>query len=103
MQERSQYNSKIKYCPGTEGGKPAAPRRGAGDVPTAGDKRLTRNVGILLSKERYWAIPGTEEIKLEVLETTEFQENGEGEIQRASDVDKKSRTSKETWTKEEKE
>jgi len=44
-------------------------------------------VGILLPKEPYWDIPETEEIKLDVLETTEFQDKDEGEIQKASNVD----------------
>ena len=44
----SQYNFKIKYRPGQESRKPDALTRRAGDLPTAGDKRLTRNVGILL-------------------------------------------------------
>jgi len=44
-------------------------------------------VGILLPKERYWDIPETEEIKLDILETTEFQDKDEGEIQKASNVD----------------
>jgi len=52
MQELSQYNFKIEYRPGKEGGKPDALTRRGGDLPTAGDKRLTRNVGILLPKER---------------------------------------------------
>jgi len=38
-------------------------------------------------KERYWDIPETEEIKLDVLETTEFQDKDEGEIQKVSNVD----------------
>jgi len=44
-------------------------------------------VGILLPKQRYWEIPETEEIKLDILETTEFQDKDEGEIQKASNVD----------------
>jgi len=44
-------------------------------------------VGILLPKKRYWDIPETEEIKLGVLETTEFQDKDEGEIQKVSNVD----------------
>jgi len=44
-------------------------------------------VGILLPKERYWDIPETEEIKLDILETTEFQDQDAGEIQKASNVD----------------
>jgi len=87
MQKLSQYNFKIEYRPGKEGGKPNALTRREGDLPTAGDKRLTRNVGILLPKERYWDFPHTEEIKLESLETTEFQDKDEGEIQKASNVD----------------
>jgi len=72
MQELSQYNFKNEYRPGKEGGKPDPVTRREGDLPTAGDKSLRRNVGILLPKERYWNIPETEEIKLDVLETTEF-------------------------------
>jgi len=41
MQELSQYNFKIEYRPGKEGGKPDALTRLEGDLPTAGDKRLT--------------------------------------------------------------
>jgi len=87
MQELSQYNFKIEYRPGKEGGKPDALTRREGDLPTAGDKRLTGNVGILLPKERCWNILETEDIKLEVLETTEFQDKDEGEIQKASNDD----------------
>jgi len=87
MQELSQYNFKIEYRLGKEGGKPDALTRRVGDLPTAGDKRLTRNVRILLPKERYWDIPEAEEIKLGVLETTEFQDKDEGEIQKVSKVD----------------
>jgi len=87
MQELSQYNFKIEYRPGKEGGKPDALTRREGDLPTAGDKRLTRNVGILLPKERYWDIPESEGIKLDVLKTNEFQDKDEGEIQKASNVD----------------
>jgi len=72
MQELSQYNFKIEYRTGKKGGKPDALTRREGDLPTAGDKRLTRNVGILLPKEGYWDIPESEGIKLNVLETNEF-------------------------------
>ena len=88
MQELSQYNFKIEYRPGKEGGKPDAFTRRERDLPTAGDKRLTRNVGILLPRERYWDIPGMEEIKLELLETTEFQDKDKETIEKASKVDK---------------
>jgi len=52
MQELSRYNFKIEYRPGKEGGKPDAITRREGDLPRAGDKRLTRTVGILLPKDR---------------------------------------------------
>jgi len=52
MQELSKCNFKIEYPPGKEGGKPAALTRRAGELPTAGDKRLKRNVSIVLPKER---------------------------------------------------
>jgi len=87
MLELSQYNFKIEYRPGKEGGKPDPLTRKEGDLPTAGDKRLTQNVGILLPKERYLDIPETEEIKLGVLERTEVQDKDEGEIQRVTNVD----------------
>jgi len=87
MQEQCQYHFKIEYRPGKEGGKPEALSRREGNLPTAGDKRLTQNVGILRPKERYWDIPETDEIKLHLLETTEFQDKDEGEIQKASNVD----------------
>jgi len=86
MQELSQYNFKSEYRPGKEGGKPEALTRREGDLPTTGDQRLARNTGILLPKERYWDIPQIEEMKLDVLETTEFQDKDEGEIQKASNV-----------------
>ena len=45
-------------------------------------------MGILLPKERYWDIPDTEEMKLEALETTGFQDKNEGEIQKPRKDDK---------------
>jgi len=74
----------MEYRPGKEGGKPDALTRREGDLPPADDKRLTCNVGILLPKERDRDIPDTEEIKIDVLETTIFQDINEGEIQKAS-------------------
>jgi len=84
IQELSQYNFKIEYRPRKERGKPDALTRGVGDLATAGDKRLTRNVGSLLPKEEYWDIPDTKKIKLEILETIMFQEKNKGEIRKAS-------------------
>jgi len=86
-QELRQYNFKIEYRPGKEGGKPDALTRRAGDLPTAGDKKLTQNVKIVLPKERYWDIADAEEIKVDMLEATEFQDKKGGEIQKASKND----------------
>jgi len=81
---------RIEYRPAKEGGKPDALTRQEGDLSTVGAKRHRRNTGILLPKERYWDISETEEIKLDVLETTEFQVKDEGEVQKASRVDNES-------------
>jgi len=87
MQELSQYNFEIQYRPGKEGGKPDALTRREGDLPTAGDMRLTHNVGIVIPKDRYWDIPETEKIRIDILETTKFRDQDEGEIQKASTND----------------
>jgi len=44
-------------------------------------------VGIILPKERYGDIPDTEKIKLDMVETTEFRDKNEGEIQKPSNDD----------------
>jgi len=103
MQEPSQYNSKIEYRPGKEGGKPDTLMRREGDLPTAGNNRLTRNDGILLSEERYWDMPDTEEIKLDILETTQFPHKDEGEIQKANKTDNEIQAIKRQLDKGEKE
>ena len=61
--------------------------RREGDLPTEGDTRVTRNVGILLAKETYCDIRKNAEIKLDLLQTTECQYKSEGEIQKAPNVD----------------
>jgi len=58
--------------------------RREGDLPPAGEKTLTRNVGILLPQERYREVLETEEIQLDIFETTEFLDQDEAEIPRAS-------------------
>jgi len=103
MQELSQYNFKIEYRPGKEGGKPDTLRRGEGDLLTAGDKRLTRNVGILLPKERCWDIPETEEIRHDIMETTGFRDKDEGKIQKASRNDNEIQDIKRNLNEEKKE
>ena len=42
-------------------------------------------MGILLPRDQYWDIP--EEIKLNILETTEFQDKNKGKIQEPSKTD----------------
>jgi len=88
MQELSQYNFQMEYLPWKEGRKPEALTRRAGDLPTVGEKRLPRNVGSLLLKEHYQEMPDAEEMILDLFETTEFQDKDEGEIQKASKMDK---------------
>jgi len=44
---------------------------------------------MLLPKEPYWDIPDTEEIMLDILETTTFQDKNEGAIPKASMDDDK--------------
>jgi len=87
MQELRQYNFQIEYRPAKGGGKPDALTRREGGLTTAGDKRLTRNVGVLLPKERYRDIPDNEKIELDMSEKTEFRDQNEGEIQKASNDD----------------
>jgi len=77
---RSQYNFKIEYRPGREGGKPDALTRREADLPTEGDERLTQNLRILLPKEKYW-----EEIN--TTELVEFQDKDEERIPQASKID----------------
>ena len=88
----SQYNFKIEYRPGREGGKPDALTRRSGDQPTTGDTRLTRNVGILLPKDQYWDILEDEEIKVEEMELAEFQDKDEEKIRQAYDEDNEIQT-----------
>jgi len=52
-----------------------------------GDKRVTRNVGILRPKKGYWDISYTEASKINLLETTEFQDKDEGNIEISSKID----------------
>ena len=83
----SQYNFRIKYRSRREEGKPDALTRRSGDQPTTGDKRLTRNVGILLHQEQYWDIPEGKEIKVEEMALAGFQDRDEGKIQQAYNKD----------------
>jgi len=103
MKESREYNFKSEYRSGKEGGKPDALTSPEGDLPTAGDKRLTGNRGILVPKEPYWDIQETEEITLDVLETTEFQDKDEGELQKASNVDNENQDIKKNLDKGKKE
>src|SRR6266403_646587 len=51
-------------------------------MPTEGDTRLTRNIGILLPKEKYW-----DDTRIEAMELAEFQDKDEEKIQGASKQD----------------
>jgi len=50
METLSKYNLKIQYSEGEERGTTGAITRKAGDIPLAGNQRLTRHVQLLLSK-----------------------------------------------------
>ena len=93
-----QYTFRIEYRPGKEGGKPDALARRAGDLPTAGDKRLRRNFRALLPKE-CWDIPEKEEIKIKEMELAEFQDKDEGAIQLAYKTDNEIQAIKENLEK----
>jgi len=87
MQELSQSNFRIRYRRGKEVIKSDRLTREAGDLPTSGDNRLTRNLENLLPKEGYWNSPDTLVIKLKVSESIELQDKAKPEILRASKVD----------------
>ena len=71
-QFQSQFDFKIVYRPGKEGGKPDTLTRGPGYLPTENDERNTQMEHILLP-EHYF-----EKIKIEAIELTEFpDENGD--------------------------
>jgi len=100
MQELSQYNFEIEYRSGREGGKPDTLIRREGDLPTAGDKRLTLNVGILLSKERYGISQRPKKSSSTYWKQPNFETRTKERYRRLATSTTKSKTSKETWTKE---
>ena len=79
----SQYNFKIIYRQGKKGRKPDTLSRRPGDILTTEEKKLRKRMRILLSKEKYWDIPGDEDIKIEEIEVAEFQDKDQGSIQKA--------------------
>jgi len=60
-------------------------------------------VGILLPNERYWDIPETEDINLEMMEPSEFRDKDEREIQRGGKNDNEIQTIKKNLDEERKE
>ena len=73
----SQFDFKIVYRPGKEGGKPNALTRGPGYLPTENDERNTQMKQILLP-EHYF-----EKIKIEAMELTKFQDKNRDMIRNA--------------------
>ena len=63
MEILSQYNIKIEYRPGKEGGKPDALTRREGDLPKNNDERIKQRERILLPKEQFF----------EAMELVDFQ------------------------------
>ena len=72
----SQYDLKIEYQPGKEGGKPDTLTRRTMDMPEENDKRITQKQRILLPKEQYF----------EAMKVTKIH-NNLGAIQEASKND----------------
>ena len=53
----SQFDSKITYRPGTQGGKPDALTRRSGDLPKGGDERLAQQNQVVLKPENLDLMP----------------------------------------------
>ena len=80
-QTLSQFDIKIEYRPGKEGGKSDAQTRRPGDLPQEGDERIKQKQRILLLKEYF------EDTKIEEMELIEFQDNDREYIKEASKDD----------------
>ena len=78
MEILSQYDIKIEYRPGKEGGKPDALTRREGDLPQNNDERIKQRERILLPKEQYF----------EAMETIEFSSEELQELRKATREDK---------------
>ena len=63
----SQYNFRIIYQLGEEGGKPNALTRRPEDIPTAEEKKQEKRRGFLLPKDKYWDIPEDEDTSAKIL------------------------------------
>jgi hypothetical protein len=85
----SQFDFKIEFRPGKEGGKPDALTRRPGYLPTEDDERITQNEGILLKPEYF------QDTKLEAMELVEFQDMDEERIPEESRNDKEIQAIKE--------
>ena len=79
----SQFDFKIVYRPGKEGGKPDALTRGPGYLPTEDDERNTQMEQILLP-EHYF-----EKIKIEAMELIELHDRDGDTLRNASRKDQK--------------
>ena len=70
----SQFDFKIEYRPGKEGGKPDALTRGPGYLPAQDDERNTQMEQVLLPQ--HWC----EDTKIKVIELTSWHKKNEDEI-----------------------
>ena len=92
-EELSQYNIKIQYRPGKEGGKLDALTRREGDLYKNNDERIRQRERILLPKEQYF----------EAMEMVEFQDKDKEGIKKASHQDEKIQNIREALETREKE
>ena len=78
----SQFDFKIKYRPGKEGGKPDAPTRGPGYLPAQDDERNTQMEQVLLPQHYF------EDTSIEVIELSCWHNKNEDEIKQTYQKDK---------------
>ena len=74
----SQFDFKIEYRPGKEGGKPDALTRGPGYLPTQDDERTTQMEQILLPQDYF------EDTKIKSIELFSMHNKNEDQIRKAN-------------------
>ena len=77
----SQFDFKIEYRPGREGGKPDALTRGPGSLPAQDDERNTQMEQILLPQHYF------EDTKIEYIELFSMHNKNEDQIRKAYQKD----------------
>ena len=77
----SQFDFKIEYRPGKEGGKPDALTRGPGYLPAQDDERNTQMEQVLLPQHYF------EDTKIEVIELSSWNNKNEDQIKQTYQKD----------------